>query len=56
MKAKIGFSLGILAFMLFLQLLGLMKIIPIYISSPLLFITLFYFIYIYNQRNRFKGF
>ncbi|CAH0344492.1 hypothetical protein BCI9360_00747 [Bacillus sp. CECT 9360] len=56
MIAKFVFSLLFLAGMLFLQLLGLMKIIPIYISSPLLFFTLFYFFYIFNQRNRFKGF
>ncbi|MDQ0217514.1 hypothetical protein [Peribacillus cavernae] len=56
MKAKIVFYLFLLIAMLFLQLLGLMKIIPVYISSPLLFITLFFFLYHFNQRNRFKGF
>ncbi len=38
-----------------IQILGLMQIIPIYISSPLLFITILSFIIYLNDRNRFRG-
>lgn len=52
----ISFWLVLLAAVFFLQLMGLMKVVPIYISSPILFITLFIIVYNINERHRFKGF
>ncbi|WP_232329067.1 MULTISPECIES: hypothetical protein [Metabacillus] len=40
----------------FLNLLSFMDIFPIYITSPLLFITLFITLYLINHRKTFKGF
>ncbi|PLT33941.1 hypothetical protein CUU64_12275 [Bacillus sp. V5-8f] len=40
----------------FIQLMGLLRIIPLYISSPVLFLTIFIIVYKLNERNRFKGF
>lgn len=40
----------------FLQLLGLMHVIPLYISSPILFASFLIFIYGIRHKKRFKGF
>ncbi|MGN7297396.1 hypothetical protein [Ferdinandcohnia sp. SAFN-114] len=39
-----------------LNILGLMKLIPLYITTPLLFLSLLVTLVIYNHRNRFRGF
>lgn len=44
----------ILAF--FLNIFGLMHLIPLYITSPILFISVFIFFHHINGRNRFKGY
>ncbi|MFJ7745731.1 hypothetical protein [Peribacillus sp. NPDC097295] len=41
---------------LFIQLLGIMQLIPLYFTSPILFFVLFIILHSFNQRNRFKGF
>ncbi|EIJ81841.1 hypothetical protein PB1_02840 [Bacillus methanolicus PB1] len=49
----------IILFILFsfiLHLLGLMKLISVFITGPILFFSLFLFVYYLNNRNRFKGF
>ncbi|WP_165439162.1 hypothetical protein [Bacillus timonensis] len=55
---KIGLIIG--TFMIIitfgLNILGLMKLIPLYITTPLLFLSLLVTFVIYNNRNRFKGF
>ncbi|MGM0874627.1 MAG: hypothetical protein ACQEWV_07440 [Bacillota bacterium] len=40
----------------FLNLLGFMNLIPLYITSPLLFIALFVTLYLINHRKTFRGF
>ncbi len=40
----------------FLNVLGLMGLIPIYITSPILFISLFLFIFTLTNHKRFRGF
>ncbi|WP_010283337.1 hypothetical protein [Bacillus timonensis] len=55
---KIGLIIG--SFMIIvtfgLNILGLMKLIPLYITTPLLFLSLLVTLVIYNHRNRFRGF
>ncbi|WP_438824273.1 hypothetical protein [Bacillus sp. JJ1562] len=55
---KIGLIIG--TFMIIitfgLNILGLMKLIPLYITTPLLFLSLLVTLVIYNHRNRFRGF
>lgn len=41
---------------IFLQILGFLKLIPLYISSPLLLLVLFIILHSLNNRKRFKGF
>lgn len=55
---KIGFIIALLFFIVsfFLNILGLMKLVPIYITSPLLFFSILIIIYILNYRKTFKGF
>ncbi|WP_453990446.1 hypothetical protein [Bacillus nitroreducens] len=55
---RIGLIIGSLMIIITfgLNLLGLMKLIPLYITAPLLFLSLLVTLVIYNQRNRFKGF
>jgi hypothetical protein len=38
------------------NIIGLMGVIPLYITAPPLFLSLFITIYLINHRNRFKGF
>lgn len=38
------------------HLFGIMNIYPLYITAPLLFISIFLFILYMNNRNQFKGF
>ncbi|WP_168714481.1 hypothetical protein [Metabacillus litoralis] len=54
----IGIILGAIIFfgLLFLNVLGLMNLVPMYITSPLLFIAIFIILYIVNHRKTFKGF
>ncbi|RST75230.1 hypothetical protein D4T97_008205 [Siminovitchia acidinfaciens] len=55
---KILIGLIVLFFIIsfYLNLLGLMQLVPIYITSPLLFISIFIFFSFINGRNKFKGF
>ncbi|MBU8787346.1 MULTISPECIES: hypothetical protein [Bacillus] len=47
----------ILTFIFFLlNILGLMQMLPLYITSPLLFISILYTISRFNHRKTFKGF
>ncbi|WP_442637482.1 hypothetical protein [Rossellomorea marisflavi] len=39
-----------------LNIFGLMKLIPIYVTSPILFVCLLIFIHSLFTRHRFKGF
>jgi hypothetical protein len=57
MFRTIGFWLIILLiiFSFALNLLGLLKIIPLLITGPLLFISLLLFVVFINERKRFKG-
>ncbi len=41
---------------LFINVLGLMKLYPIYLTSPILFFSLFLLIALLNNQRRFKGF
>lgn len=39
-----------------LHILGLMQIVPLFITGPILFLTLFVFVVYINERRKFKGF
>ncbi|WP_419096095.1 hypothetical protein [Rossellomorea pakistanensis] len=54
MRFALLLLLIIIAF--FLNILGLLKLMPIYITSPLLFLSLLCFIYYMNYAKQFKGF
>lgn len=41
---------------LFMQLLGFLAFIPLYITSPVLFLSLYIVLYSLSHRKRFKGF
>ena len=53
---KLFIFLTLLVASLFIQLLGFLNLIPLYISSPILFIVLFIILYTFSNRNRFRGF
>ncbi|MBM7717358.1 hypothetical protein JOC94_004385 [Bacillus thermophilus] len=38
------------------QMLALIRLIPLYISSPILFLSILVFFSYLNNRNKFKGF
>ncbi|WP_223249505.1 MULTISPECIES: hypothetical protein [unclassified Bacillus (in: firmicutes)] len=40
----------------FLNILGLMKMLPLYFTSPLLFAAILFTLYRMNHRKTFKGF
>jgi len=41
---------------LMLNIFGLMNLMPLYVTSPLLFLAIFLLIYFISDRKRFKGF
>jgi hypothetical protein len=41
---------------LFFYLLGLMNLVPLLITAPLLFLSILFTLWILNNRNRFNGF
>ncbi|KAB8139100.1 hypothetical protein F9U64_01510 [Gracilibacillus oryzae] len=43
-------------FALFLNIFGLMRLIPVYFTVPLLFITIYISVYCYFHKRKFKGF
>ncbi|QNG62039.1 hypothetical protein H4O14_17550 [Bacillus sp. PAMC26568] len=49
-------SIILLIISFFLNILGLMEMFPLSISSPLLFISIFVMLYLVNHRKTFKGF
>ncbi|MGM0921827.1 hypothetical protein [Bacillus sp. V2I10] len=49
-------SIILLIISFFLNILGLMEMFPLLISSPLLFISIFVTLYLVNHRKTFKGF
>ncbi|WP_246938592.1 hypothetical protein [Bacillus pinisoli] len=50
--------IAILAFMFafYIQLLGMLNLMPLLLTTPLLFIVLLLIVYSYNNRRRFRGF
>ncbi|MED1438537.1 hypothetical protein P4U23_08125 [Aeribacillus composti] len=49
-------SLLLVIFAFFYNLLGLMNLVPIFVSAPLLFISLFISFLLFNHRKTFRGF
>ncbi|WP_157727921.1 hypothetical protein [Aeribacillus pallidus] len=49
-------SLLLVIFAFFYNLLGLMNLAPIFVSAPLLFISLFISFFLFNHRKTFRGF
>ena len=55
---KLPFILAILfiAFSFYINILGLLEIYPLYFTSPLLFLSVFLFMGMLNNKDRFRGF
>lgn len=55
---KLPFILAILfiAFCFYINILGLLEIYPLYFTSPLLFFSVFLFMGMLNNKDRFRGF
>ncbi|MDQ0927017.1 hypothetical protein P9654_00915 [Bacillus atrophaeus] len=49
-------SIVLIVFFFFLNLLAMMHMLPIYITSPLLFLSILFALYRLNHRKTFKGF
>ncbi|WP_201715319.1 hypothetical protein [Rossellomorea arthrocnemi] len=55
-KMKYGIFLLLILISFFINILGLMHLVPVYITSPILFLSLLLFIHSLGNRNRFRGF
>ncbi|MBT2756370.1 hypothetical protein AB1K84_01335 [Mesobacillus foraminis] len=57
---KKNFTMGIMVLSIILSfglhIFGLMQIVPLIITGPILFLTLFVFAVYLNERRKFKGF
>ncbi|WP_261132600.1 hypothetical protein [Bacillus sp. Marseille-Q3570] len=55
---QLGMILGVFGVMVsfVLVVFGFLHIFPLFIATPLLFISIFYILARINSRNRFKGF
>ncbi|MDQ0174638.1 hypothetical protein [Bacillus chungangensis] len=52
----LSFFIIFVCFSFGLNILGLLKLLPLYITSPLLFFSLFLLLAHLNNRKRFRGF
>ncbi|MDQ0153909.1 hypothetical protein [Robertmurraya andreesenii] len=55
-KLPIGLMLLFIIITFLFNLLGLMHLVSIFITSPLLFLAILIFVHYLNDRNRFRGF
>lgn len=55
-KMKYGILLLLIVISFFINILGLMHLVPVYITSPILFLSLLLFFHSLGNRNRFRGF
>ncbi|WP_349410274.1 hypothetical protein [Pseudalkalibacillus sp. SCS-8] len=53
-RTLIGLFAVLVSFVL--VVLGLLKIFPLFIATPLLFLSIFHLLVRFNNRNKFKGF
>ncbi|MCF6409187.1 hypothetical protein [Pseudalkalibacillus salsuginis] len=55
---QIGILIGVIAVLIsfVLVVFGFLNIFPLYIATPLLFVSIFFIIVRINNKNRFKGF
>ncbi|WP_019153225.1 hypothetical protein [Robertmurraya massiliosenegalensis] len=55
-KVQVSLMLMFILFSFCLNILGLMDLVSIFITAPLLFVSLLIFVIYLNERNRFRGF
>lgn len=55
-KLNVALMLLFIIFTFAFNLLGLMHLVSIFITAPLLFLSLLIFVIYLNEKNRFKGF
>ncbi|MGG3736752.1 hypothetical protein [Aeribacillus pallidus] len=55
-KIMLSFMILLIVFSFGLHILGLLNLIPIYLTSPLLLLSFLLFFYYFNERKRFRGF
>ncbi|MDF1507457.1 hypothetical protein PZE06_04575 [Robertmurraya sp. DFI.2.37] len=55
-KVQVSLMLLFILLAFFFNILGLMELVSIFITAPILFISLLIFIIYLNERNRFRGF
>jgi energy-coupling factor transporter transmembrane protein EcfT len=55
-RLKLILLISFIVFAFTVNIFGLMKIYPILVTSPLLFLSLLLLILYFNNRKRFKGF
>ncbi|MBM6618264.1 hypothetical protein [Bacillus suaedaesalsae] len=56
MKWKVVAAVLAFVVMFYFQILGMMNLAPLYITTPLLFFVIFVIMLGLNNRNRFRGF
>jgi type III secretory pathway component EscR len=56
MNWKLAFAITGFIIAFYLQLLGMMNLLPLLVTTPLLFLVIFIIMYGANNRKRFKGF
>lgn len=55
-KAAYLFAVLFITAAFFLNILGLMHLMPLYVTAPLLFVSIFIFVFRINHKKTFKGF
>ncbi|MFZ3589241.1 hypothetical protein ACOI1C_08090 [Bacillus sp. DJP31] len=56
MKWKLTFAIVAFIMALYFQILGMLNLVPIILTTPVLFLVIFLIMYVVNNRNRFKGY
>nr|WP_306898729.1 hypothetical protein [Salibacterium salarium] len=52
---KVFFSICCTTFSFILFIMGLMNMFPLFIATLLLFLSIFFSVFFFNERHRFKG-
>jgi uncharacterized membrane protein len=56
MKWKLAVAILMFALAFYFQILGMLNLFPILLTTPFLFVVIFIIMFNLNNRNRFKGF
>ncbi len=56
MNWKLTISIAVFVLAFYFQILAMLNLVPLILTTPILFIVILLIMYVVNNKNRFKGF